>query len=193
MSVALHVDPGTGSHLVELPGRYCQPSPMGLYWHMPRSASVHEDRLTVRFWCGQYRYAEWADGLAAHLLFQETEPAVDLCGTCFGRASGYHDPVTGLRFKPRDHFGEPTWCPMSAWPAGNSRLCPLCGEVVTHARGWTKTGIARHKPAGPVTTDPCPQHGWTRIATNRDRLWCTDFKCEYAAQWGQRWETGGDR
>jgi hypothetical protein len=198
MVVALHVDPGPGEHLIELPGRYCRPSPMGTYWHMPRSASIYTprhgwaERLIVRFWCGQHRYAEWAGGLGGQLLCQDTDPDGDVCGTCWGRSAGYHDPVSGLRFAPRDHFGEPSWCPMSAWPADRTRNCPLCGAHVTHARGWTATGIARHRPAGLVTTDPCPRHGWTRIVTVGAGMYCTDLDCGYEALWGQRWEVGSD-
>jgi hypothetical protein len=147
---------------------WARPNPRaGRYWHIPRSASRHDNGLRVSYWCGQ--------GRRDPLLTDEPPPPDDICGTCIGRHLGAFSP-DGLIFAPRDAFALPTVCPAHDW--GDDGLCIACGARVRAAAGWNAWGTARHAP-GPRLAEitPCYFHGWTRMAVGKNGAGCTDWGC----------------
>ena len=174
--VELFRDPGEGSRITRLPA-WIAPKVGGRYWHQPRSASLHGERLVVRFWCGQ------TIGNLKVTRLTAVPPEDLMCGTCIGRRAGY-DREGGAVFRPRDHWKLPTRCPGNGWDRPDFKLCNACGDRVRAAQGWNAWGSANHRP-GPGIAErlrPCPNHGWRDIGQAADeRFVCRSWRCGWAA------------
>lgn len=184
--VALHRDSAPWpdcEHLEALPA-WIVPSPLGAYWHQPRSAYRCPDgALTVHLWCGQARHRV----ATGHLT--DTEPTEMRCGTCAGRRAGY-DSTAGLVFCPQDLWQLPARCPGGLAP--DKDTCLSCGARPRAAQGWNAGGLAQHRPALAMADRwaPCPAHGWSRMGPRGGRqgiytyLACGHYRCS----WG--WPVG---
>lgn len=132
-------------------------------WHRPRSGRVYQDgRTAFDYWCGQ----------SAHTaLGQDVISTRDpLCGTCEGRFKAQQE--NRLIFTPRDSI-PPTRCPASRsnlFPSDAIRkfTCLVCGDEAKVGGGWNRGPYVSVHKTGPNLIDPCPHHGWFRLAFNQD-------------------------
>jgi len=152
--VRLHVDPGPGDAVLDLPA-WIRPKTGEHYWHSPRSARRQDDgRLSVTVWCGPHRWARDED-------LTDREPRRRICAGCYGRMQAWAEDAR-LIFRPRDHFGLPTWCPGRDEGAG---ICTACGERVSYRYRGGGMAECRHRPRQALLNryQPCPNHGWLSV------------------------------